>query len=473
MTTWSVEQSANHIRIGAAGALGAVTLMWLGKHDPMFFQAGTVLLTICLIPLASGMSARSGTILGMLFGMLWIAAHLGFVHRLDMAVLFSPLNLGVLGVLTVIGGVAGKSLGSGSWPPATTTNVVLPARSSAPSADKPPRPLEYGAFTAALARHREWAAEWDQVDAPWTSFDAHARELLRVMVGAQRVRCYRVSADGSLQRMSGEPGKETVLPPDDLLSHVVTLGRRYLAGAAVTGPFVEQLAENGPVRLAWAVPIRDGSLSIGLITAESFSGSPDESQLHFAADLIEELWRHVYHVDLLRIARLTDRGSGVINRTDFLGSLNSVLEQAYGSHEPVVVLVICLEGLRGLDDASEWQRRDELVEQVGQVIASGIRKDDVVGRFTDAQFVVLLRRLDVALAELICRKLMSTLARVISESELARWITPRAGLSASGFEHTPAEVLLRHAIAALQEARTQDILLVAHRQDTAREQPSI
>jgi GGDEF domain-containing protein len=151
----------------------------------------------------------------------------------------------------------------------------------------------------------------------------------------------------------------------------------------------------------------------------------------------------------------------LINRTDFLATLRTTLDQSYKHHEPVVLMVVCLEGLRGLDDASEWAKRDALVEAVGQTIAAGIRKDDVVGRFSDSQFVALLRRLDVPLAELICRKLLSSIAKAICDFELGKWITPRAGLSGSGFSKPEAEALLREAITGLQQARTKDLLLVS------------
>ena len=192
-------------------------------------------------------------------------------------------------------------------------------------------------------------------------------------------------------------------------------------------------------------------------------GNPpaDEERVQRATDLIQQLWLHVHHLDLLRMARQTDRGSGLINRTDFLPTLKLTLNQCYKLHEPAVVMVVCIEGLRGLDDASQWARRDELVEKVGQAIANGIRKDDIVGRFSDSQFVALLRRLDTPLAELICHKLMSSIAKVISDFELATWVTPRAGLSGTGFAQVATEDLLRHAINALAKARTQDVLIVS------------
>ncbi len=465
MRTMASQEVSNPVRMGAAGALGAVTLLWLGTMSPAFFQAGTVLLVVSLIPLARGLGARGGAMVGLLLSVVWIAARLGFAGRLDLSTVVNEVNVIIVAATMTIGGLAGVLLEGGAAggkmvdfakPQAAEGNATSPLARSIASTE-----FE-STWREALVRHREWMAGWDQAGYPWTSFDNHIRELVRLLTGLQRLRCYRISESGELHPMSSEHQTEPVnASSNGLMTHVVTTGRRFIAGTPSAGPLVQELAGAGASPLAWAVPIRDRNVSIGLMTAEGAGRPGSEAQLQMVADLVEELWLHVHHLDLLRVARHTDRGSGLINRTDFLGSLKATLEQCYQLNEPVVVMVVCLEGLRGLDDASQWAKRDELIEAVGQTIANGIRKDDVVGRFSDAQFVALLRRLDLSLAELICRKLLGSMAKVIADFELGSWVTPRAGLSGSGFARPDAEALLRQAISALQRARTQDLLLVS------------
>lgn len=463
MRTMASPEISNPVRMGAAGALGAVTLLWLGGMNAAFFQAGTVLLVVSLIPLARGLGARGGAMVGLLLSVLWIAARLGFSGGLELATILNEVNVILVAAMMTIGGLAGVLLeraGPDSEGLDVTRPQGQPPLASSSSCVWAAAEFE-SAWSEALVRHREWIAGWDRASYPWTSFDNHLREIVRLLTGLQRLRCYRVAENGQLHPMSNAHQTDPAdVSANKLLAHVVTTGRRFIAGTASAGPLVQQLASAGAAPLAWAVPIRDRNVSIGLMTAESTGRVGSEAHLQIVADFVEELWLHVYHLDLLRTVRQTDRGSGLINRTDFLGTLKDTLEQCYQLHEPVVVMVVCLEGLRGLDDASQWDRRDALIEAVGQTIANGIRKDDVVGRFSDAQFVALLRRLDLSLAELICRKLLASIAKVISDSELGSWITPRAGLSGSGFTRPDAEVLLRHAISALQRARTQDLLLV-------------
>lgn len=98
------------IRIGAAGALGAITLLWAGQLNSAFFEAGTLLLTICLVPLAAGLGLRGGMIIGVLLAAAWVAARLGSAPVADSAALLSPVNLLVVLVMLGIGALSGTHL---------------------------------------------------------------------------------------------------------------------------------------------------------------------------------------------------------------------------------------------------------------------------------------------------------------------------------------------------------------------------
>lgn len=468
-------QEQHHIRVGAAVAVGAVTMLWIGAMNVAFFGFGTILLILSLIPLAKGMGMRGGAITGLLLGLVWVAARLGMVRTLNIHAVFNELNLLAVMAMVTIGALAGAMFAAKSKTPApasphapTTTDTGSQCESVvatlAPMFTPAPQPIALEeVWGEVLARHRDWLMAWDQTNSPWTAFDTHVRELTRMLTGLRHLRCYRVGSDGRLYALSRDAQDENIQPTsNDLLTHVITTGQPYFAGSAACGPLIQQLATASPTSLVWAVPIRDQGVTVGLMTAGGMGDPPaTDDRVRQAADLVQLLWLHIHHLDLLRAARQTDRGSGLINRTDFLPSLKATLQQCYKLHEPVVIMVVCLEGLRRLDDASQWARRDELIEKVGQAISQGLRKDDMVGRFSDAQFVALMRRLDTPLAELICRKLMSNIAKVICDFELTAWITPRAGLCGSGFVQASAEDLLARSIAALAKARTQDLLLVS------------
>lgn len=73
-----------------------------------------------------------------------------------------------------------------------------------------------------------------------------------------------------------------------------------------------------------------------------------------------------------------------------------------------MVLALAIEGLRHLDDTGQWSERDALVQQLGAVLHQKVRSDDLLGRFADDRFIVVLRRLDSALGTLVAEKLLET-----------------------------------------------------------------
>lgn len=445
------------VRIAAAGAVAAVTLLWAGRLHPVLFQAGSVLLSVCLIPLASGLGARGGSLLGLLFGAVWITATYGTTDIPQAGQLVNWVNLAAMAAMTVVGGLAGRFLA-----PIAEEEAASPARAGAgPSAEKPIAGEPAGdlqrRIDSALLKHREWMNEWDRHTDPWASFDQHVRAVLATLTGARRIRTYRLNADLRLQAISrSQPPDELGPSTDGLIGHVLTTRRRYLGCDPSTPPLIRQLAGSIPSCPAWIFSVCHLDRPVGLVTVGEFDTQVlDQDTCDTAAELVAVFWRHVHEADELRLARLTDQASGLLSRTQFMGALTDLARRSREMHEPFVVLTVCLEGLRRLDDAGDWRIRDQVVEMTGQAVRSALRRDDLVGRFSDALFVAVLRRLDVPLAELITQNLVKNVEQAIAQMDTRHLLTLRAGLSGSGLQAVPADALLRAAFAALEVARSE------------------
>jgi diguanylate cyclase (GGDEF)-like protein len=460
------ESRLESLRIAAAGAVGAVTFLWAGRFHPALFQAGTVLLTVSLIPLAAGLRTRGGLLLGLLFGLVWIAAGLEMDDRPLSELLLNRGHLGALGAITAIGGLAGGFLGSRIRSGVTGQKSGIATRAAVerdPQAATAAGMAASGVLRDALQQSQGWLDEWDRRSEPWASFDQHLRDLLGRVAGARRVRCYRLGRDGHIGSLSHADTSQSVAPRNEgLVGHVLTSGRRYLARSATTPPTVRTLAEAETHHPAWIIPVYHRGAPVGLITADGFdSDLVDTERCELAADLVQGLWEHVHEANELRLARLMDQASGLLNRSEFMGVLGDLMVNCHTTHEPVVVLAVCLEGLRRLDDAGDWTTRDRVVETTGQTIRAALRREDVVGRFSDALFVAVLRRLDVPLAGLIAQNLLKNVEQAIGLVEVNRALRLRAGLSGSGFDWVPPDALLQQAFAALRAARAEGRILSA------------
>jgi GGDEF domain-containing protein len=356
--------------------------------------------------------------------------------------------------------VRSSSLGRSPRSEANVSAVVAPAEQAVPAWSDTCRRM----LTSFLA----WCEE-ELPDANlWNSFDRLVREMLVEEFGAVRVRCYQVLPGNqqlrSLSQMekAGEGEADGKCARTGILGHVATTGQEYVAADPGHGKLVEQLAADADEPWDWVLPVREGGQTAGLVAVGKLSSttSPDRTARQEVAALLTAFWKHVRCVEQLQIAERTDKASGLLTRGDFFEAAKQALADSYRENEPVVMAVLALEGLRGLDDVGRWRDRDALVETVGQLFTRRIRTDDVIGRFSDDRFVMLLRRLDSGLGKLIATKLQNTAEERIAQfGELSDGICVRAGLAGSGFQQRPLEGLLIAAFDALEAARKQDVTL--------------
>ncbi|HOW72010.1 MAG TPA: GGDEF domain-containing protein [Phycisphaerae bacterium] len=296
----------------------------------------------------------------------------------------------------------------------------------------------------------DWWSAQDTETCLWPAFDLFVRETLLDIAGAKRVRLFHTAENGQVLRSLSQDarGASGAIAPTALMGHVLNLGRVYVQGDWSHGPMVDRLAaesaqqvlsslqlpepgsgratqnprpvlEQGPV--AWMFPILSpaspeanggaqgaGRHAVGLVVVGDLpeTSLSDRSMLDGLSQLISAFWLHVRDYESLQIARRTDRGSGVLNRADFLSTGESATAEARREGEPIVVMAVAVEGLRRFDDLGQWTLRDRIILEAGRVLRRKLRNDDLVGRFSDDRFVVLLRWLDVGLGRLIAEKVI-------------------------------------------------------------------
>ncbi|MEW6200125.1 MAG: diguanylate cyclase [Planctomycetota bacterium] len=317
-----------------------------------------------------------------------------------------------------------------------------------------------------------WLADSEGQAHLWAAFDQLVRELLSEHMGATRVRCYHVRPGlDTLQPIAHQgPSTPTKGPSarDGVLGYAVTTGREYVAAGTGQGPLLENLAAADEEPWEWVWPVR-GANDLGppgdAPPAGPVVGVVAVARLHDAARLTAGLrqtigrllamaWNQVECLERLRVLRRTDPASGVLTRHDFFTLAAHALADSYRENEPVVVAVLALEGLRRLDDTGHWHQRDALIEQLGPVIARRVRSDDLVGRFADDRFVMLLRRLDSALGRLIAEKVLAAATQTVATLDGAQSpVRLRVGLAGSGLQRPALEDLLVRAFRAVEQAR--------------------
>lgn len=337
-----------------------------------------------------------------------------------------------------------------------------------------------------IASFHDWFDQRELGAPLWLAFDRWVRDALHQFAGARRVRCFHTADDGrrlvSLTTQLDEP----LWPPGGLpglIAHVLASGQAYVRNGRGLGESVPHLADEWAATIAdtpglkssvpqWLMPIRAQGQTIGLVLVGEWTAdtATDEGTLAGLGALLALCWRHVAQAEALSLAQCTDHSSGVLNWMEFCTRAQSVLDESLREGEPVVVLTLALEGMRRLDDHGHWALRDTLMRQTGGQMRAKLRSDDMVGRFSEDRFVAVLRRLDLALGEMIARKLLCTVQEMLNaQPVLAELITARCGLSDANVEGVQAAVA--RAIEGLRVARLQqrDEPVVMKAREVARE----
>jgi GGDEF domain-containing protein len=313
-----------------------------------------------------------------------------------------------------------------------------------------------------------WLAENEDQPSLWSSFDQLVREMLTERLGATRIRCYHVRPGCEMLLTMSQTARATVPKGPGLregvFGHVATTGKEFVAADPSHGPLLDDLAASSGEDWAWVAPIRQNGVTVGILAVGQLL---DPTLLtaevrQTVGQLVSLFWQHVACLERLRVAQRTDKASGVLTRNDFFTLGRHALAESYHDNEPVVVAVLALEGLRRLDDTGRWRERDALIERLGHLLARRVRSDDLLGRFADDRFVVLLRRLDSGLGRLIAQKMLTTASECVAQLGVAGTQTRlRVGLVGSAFGQPPLEDLLVAAFEALERARKEGVSIIS------------
>ena len=422
--------------VGFAGLSGLALLLGISPWSQWPFVI-SVALTLCAVMLAHGRSSVGVAFVGAAIGSVWVLTEMWRSGPPALVGWIVPIA-GYTVLLWVLHKVTLLRLGVDSIFRSGDCAVQRD-----PLRDEPLRldsTTETGrAFVRAFeCWHRDWANQSD----PWRAFDGFLREALLERIGAKRVRCFHVVADRdpfvSLTEGSaltpgsiavGNDGRSVPSAPNrrdehggatdsGIEGHVAATGKAYIQGQTEAGPTTHALARRSPTPVAWCFAIKRLNRTIGVVRVGHLprSARNDHALLALLAGLVSVTWCRVHDVHELGIAHRTDPSSGVLARSDFLTVAARAIADSTAAHEPIGLMVLALEGMRRLDDGPDWAVGEQVVQRVCAAIDGKLRSDDILGRFSEDRFVVLLRRVDTNLGRLIAENVRRSVVQTLVDS---------------------------------------------------------
>lgn len=339
------------------------------------------------------------------------------------------------------------------------------------------RPIGDGAdaVVALIVQFDEWLETSRDCDDPWPLFGEFVRNILYAHCGATHVRPYRILSEGDalvpLRTIDPADREGFKSARQGIQGHVATHGKTYVVDDPSQGELVRKLARVSDDVPVWCFVIRQGPRRIGLVAVQGWNGSqPDRALLNSMELLTNQFWSTLTEVCRSRTADRMDSPTRTLTRESFLEEAEDLAQKSYAAGEPVALVVFALEGLRALADNGRWDLATDVIRETSKILRNRLRPDDVLGRFDDSRFVLLLRRVDSALGSLIAGQLVSKLSAsplTVALHEYNGGI--RCGIVGSGGASPPVSELVTRSVRLCHEARLNDLCVASDVADEDRQ----
>jgi diguanylate cyclase (GGDEF)-like protein len=151
-----------------------------------------------------------------------------------------------------------------------------------------------------------------------------------------------------------------------------------------------------------------------------------------------------------------DRLTGLPNRSVFNDRLDMDIRKSERTHLPVALLFIDLDHFKEINDTLGHATGDLLLKQVGQRLASHVRKSDTVTRLGGDEFTITLAELhDVDTVTDVAQNILDDLARPFHIGNEMAYISASIGITLYPQDAGSAGELLRNADQAMYESKNQ------------------
>jgi diguanylate cyclase (GGDEF)-like protein len=178
------------------------------------------------------------------------------------------------------------------------------------------------------------------------------------------------------------------------------------------------LSHHGIESASLAVPLLNHDRLIGVLIVGGKQGSrtyPAEE-----LDLLHLLAHHVGTV--FENARLFESATyegltGLLRREAILEQLDRELERALRYGRPLTIAMADLDHFKEVNDRFGHLAGDSLLRRIGQVITSGLRSTDWIGRYGGEEFLVILPETAIAGAAAVAEKLRSLVQATMEPTE--------------------------------------------------------
>jgi diguanylate cyclase (GGDEF)-like protein len=296
-----------------------------------------------------------------------------------------------------------------------------------------------------------------------TVLDAVVKEAMRLVNNARTVHIFLYSNNtlefGSSLDADGQKNRVFAQPRKDGLTE--TVARR---GTIVIVEDIQahSLYKNAPPDWRGSIigiPLKMGQKVVGVMNlSRDKTGGFSTAELRLLHMLANQAAVAISNASLHQSVSkkaYTDTVTGLANRRALDEHLESEVINARRTSSSFAVIMMDLDGFKGVNDTFGHDVGDQVLRVVFNVIASGIRSSDFIARYGGDEITLILTKSTLQAAKLVTEKVLENLSNFVYKTPNGRTI--KLGVSGGiaiypNHGRTGAE-LLRAADAALYEAK--------------------
>lgn len=156
----------------------------------------------------------------------------------------------------------------------------------------------------------------------------------------------------------------------------------------------------------------------------------------------------------LEALAMTDPLTHLANRRSVFERFGGELERARRYGRPLAVAMVDVDYFKRFNDTEGHRCGDEALVRIGQALATGLRRSDIVGRYGGEEFLILMPETSLAQARETVERLRLAVERLaVPGAHGSRRLTMSAGVAAFPEQGDSAEALVAAADARLYRAK--------------------
>ena len=300
------------------------------------------------------------------------------------------------------------------------------------------RLLDTASYLAGIVLEREQQAQ--KLVIAGIAFE-HMREAVLVIDAERRI----IQANRAFERITGYAVEEAVGETPRLLKsgrQGPDFYRNFYAALEQHGEWRGEIwnrRKNGDVYPQWlsvkAIHDEQGRLSKYVSVFADITDIKDSER---------KLWKLAHH----------DALSNLPNRLLLNARMEHAIQRAHRVSSGLAVLFIDLDRFKNINDSMGHQVGDEVLRDIARRLQSAVHEDDTVARLGGDEFVILLEDIrDANAARRIANRVIERLAEPVTIRGMSLAATASIGISLYPDDGQDPESLLKHADAAMYQAK--------------------